>query len=217
MLTFQKVEPGEKKEERGGGGGQYRRSSPSGLHQKPKALDQPLLVHSSRVPGHSCLGIDQRTRKTTKQTIKRQKPTNQPNKEPTKQRTNQTTKNQPNKEPTRKPTNQGQKQWINPCSRNPHAWVPRIHCPCINLSCKSFLEKRVCNCRHQRPCQLQLYVIRSDAPGGGRLWSCQVAGNQCDNFEGSFLAMPMLGSLSYCFMSLKENKFETFVKYLLSY
>ena len=96
MLTFQKVEPGEKKEERGGRGGEYRRSSPPGLHQKPKALDQPLLVHSSRVPGHSCLGIDQPTQETTKQTIKRQKPTS-----PT---------NQTKKEPIRQPTNQGQKQ-----------------------------------------------------------------------------------------------------------
>ena len=84
MLTFQKVEPGEKKEERGGGGGEYRRSSPPGLHQKPKALDQPLLVHSSRVPGHSCLGIDQPTQ-PTKQPNKQSRGKNQP--------TNQTRKN----------------------------------------------------------------------------------------------------------------------------
>ena len=134
MLTFQKVEPGEKKEERGRGGGEYRRSSPSGLHQKPKALDQPLLVHSSRVPGHSCLGIDQPTQ-PTKQPNKQSRGKNQP--------TNQTRKNRPNREPTRQPTNQGQKQWINPCSCNPRAWVPRIHCPCINLSCKSLLQIQI--------------------------------------------------------------------------
>ena len=85
MLTFQKVEPGEKKEERGGGGGQCRRSSPSGLHQKPKALDQPLLVHSSRVPGHSCLGNDQPTQ-PTKQPNKQSRGKNQPINQPSKQR-----------------------------------------------------------------------------------------------------------------------------------